>query len=248
MPFIGADGLLSLTRSEDVIARTRAFAASGPVLCNGVAALQGEVVFLEGEGVGTTPPRFCGSDEATTCCIVYLRVPDGSRAACAHLDCEEAVAPFLEACEATGFWAAASGSGSGGGPPIGVAADAPRRPPLHAGAALDVVTGELRPARFVSFGPDEVARRSRCFVQGGEGCRVAYKGGAWAPVPLPGGTSQGSDALKWGMRRSALAMLAAMDDKKLLKVTSTSPEAEADGYVERMRDILRFIEQRMEAI
>jgi hypothetical protein len=130
----------------------------------------------------------------------------------------------------------------------GVAADAPRRPPLHAGAALDVVTGELRPARFVSFGPDEVARRSRCFVQGGEGCRVAYKGGAWAPVPLPGGTSQGSDALKWGMRRSALAMLAAMDDKKLLKVTSTSPEAEADGYVERMRDILRFIEQRMEAI
>lgn len=285
MPFTDLEGpLLGLTRSEAVLTRTRSFGAAGSVLCHGVMALQGEAVFIS-PGEGSPPPRFLGSSEATTCCIVFIRAPDGSRAVCAHLDCPESVAPFVAACEAAGMWGLGAaallevdlvGSTSGwkesvhlvaavltglhGAPaPLqlriaavldenvapDVARDAPRRPPLHSGAALDIATGELRPARFASAGPDELPRRARCFVQGGPMCRVAYAGGAWAPVPVPGGSVPGSDALSWGMRRSALNRLAQMGDKELLQLTSTSPEAEDDGYVDRMREILGFISQHM---
>jgi hypothetical protein len=294
MPFLDRD-TSALLRNEDVCRYTRAFAASAPVLCNGPFALQGEVVFIS-RTEGAPPPRFCGSDEATTCCIVFLRADDGSRAACAHLDVPESVSPFLAACDEVGFWGktapdAAGGGGCGGATgaaPVfqvhlvgstkgwngslemveavleglnehpaqlelrtacvlsenevpGVAADAPRRPPLHAGAALDIATGELRPARFASLGPDELPRRARCFVRGGEGCRVAFSRGAWAPVALPGGDAPGSANLAWGLRLSAVEKFLKMDDAKLLQLTSTSAEAEADGYVAKMREILRFI-------
>jgi hypothetical protein len=296
MPFVDASGpLLGLTCREDVLTRTRAFAVSGAVLCHGIVALQGEAVFLSappGAAGAPAPPRFCGSDEATTCCIVFLRAPDGSRAACAHLDCPESVAPFIAACAEAGLWAAAGGGGGGGGgaplevhlvgstagwkdsgslvaavlaglhgapAPLrlltaavlaenadkGVARDAPRRPPLHAGAALDVTTGELRPARFVTPGPDELPRRARCFVRGGTACRVAYAEGAWAPAAYPGSPVPGSDALEWGLRRSALEKMLSMGDGPLLQLTSTSPEAEADGYCERMRSVLGWIGTQM---
>ena len=74
---------------------------------------------------------------------------------------------------------------------------------------------------------------------------MAYAGGAWAPVAVPGGSAPGSDALQWGMRRSALNRLAQMGDKELLQLTSTSPEAEEDGYVDKMREILGFISQHL---
>ena len=292
MPFLNAKGpLLTLLRDPDVVSRTKAFAASPAVLVHAVCALQGEAAFLSATAPcaeGATLPRFVGSGEATTCLIVFIRAPDGSRAACAHLDCLEAVAPFVEACAAEGLFFEAAGAEPA--PPLEVAlvgafaggdntvhlvaatltalqgvacpltlavacvleanvspAGPPRRP-LHAGAALDMATGELRPASFASVGPHELERRARCFVRGAPSPFVAFTRGAWQPcaLPEPGSAGGGGGGLEWGVPRSAMARFLAMSDDKLLRTTSTSPEAEAPGYAAKMRETLVFISRRFE--
>jgi hypothetical protein len=108
MPFqLDPDALLA---DAGVIARTRAFAAA-PLLTiaapdASVCVLQAEVCLLTAApAAAAATPRYIGSAEATTCCIVFVRSADGALVACSHLDFAECAENFVALLRAEGFFA-----------------------------------------------------------------------------------------------------------------------------------------------
>lgn len=234
-----------------------------------VCVLQGEAAFVHplcGDS------RFVCSDEATTCAIIFLRAVDGSAAAGAHVDSPSCAEQFFQAAAASPLFAAGAppveaflvGAYRGGdgsselvqaitaalaarAVPIRVACvldenvlpvdGAGGARPAHAGAVLDVLSGELRPARVKGWGADELPRRARLWTTHA-GLDVVHGGGCRAEVGGGGA---------WALTAASIRRLLSLDDAALLAQTSTSPNAEADGYARTVRDTLAYIGERMEA-
>ena len=98
---------LALLADPGVRARTAAFAAAPPLPPlppSAVCLLQGEAALLTPACAHAALPSHLGSPEATTCCLVFVRSLDGSHAAAAHVDFEEAAGALFRELEAAGFF------------------------------------------------------------------------------------------------------------------------------------------------
>jgi len=250
------------------VSRTASFRSGGVVLVNGIGLIQSEVALLSRKH--PKEPRYIGSVEATTCCILFLRHADGEGVACAHVDCQEMIPGLLSTLSSNHFWkgtlveVSLVGSFKEGEGTrdlvlcilqslhklpdpltLCVAAVLDENPAngeggLLSSAVIDYWTGEVRRCRFVSLGPHLMERRAQCFIQ--RETDVLYE-------PYRQGSWNSapplpgplSPGLSWGLNASLCRAFLEMPDEELLMHTSTSPKHEAPEYPSEMKTVLKFV-------
>ena len=117
-------------------------------------------------------------------------------------------------------------------------APAPPRPRVTA-AAIDARTGDVFPAAFADAAPEWQKRGARLWTAD-VSLPLVWAGGEDAQLRVP---ELGAFACeRWYARH-----LLTLTDAELTEQTSTSPEAEAPGYAESVRGVLRFIAEQLEA-
>lgn len=107
--------------------------------------------------------------------------------------------------------------------------------PVHSGAVLDVISGELRPARVFEWGADELPRRARLWTT--TSTLQVIRG--WR-------TSTEPERCEWTLTALSIRELLGMTDAELLAKTSSSPDAEGDDFPHKMRGTLAFIAGRLQ--